>query len=111
MARRGFFSHTNPDKQTPAERAARLGFDKKLLSSNKYLVGVAENIGKLPTRMISNKKNTFVYNTPESIAQHQVKMWMSSRSHKNNILNSQFEEVGTGTAFDGKYYISTQNFR
>lgn len=111
MATRNFFSHINPDKQTPAERAVKLGFDKKLLSPNKYLVGVAENIGKLPIGIISNKKNTFVDNTPESIAQNQVKMWMSSPSHKKNILNTKFEEVGTGTAFDGKYYISTQNFR
>ena len=111
MATRNFFSHTNPDKQTPAERAIEFGFDKKLLSPNRYLVGVAENIGKLPIGLISNKKNTFVENTPESIAQNQVKMWMSSPSHKKNILNTQFEEVGTGTAFDGKYYISTQNFR
>ncbi len=111
MVERNFFSHTNPDKQTPAERAVKLGFGKKLLSPNRYLVGVAENIGKLPIGIISNKKNTFVENTPESIAQNQVKMWMSSPSHKKNILNTQFEEVGTGSAFDGKYYISTQNFR
>ena len=111
MAKRQFFSHINPDKQGPAQRAMKFGFDKKLISPNNYLVGVAENIGKLPTGKISNKKNIFVDNTSESIARNQVRMWMSSPPHRKNILNKFFDEAGTGTAFDGKYYISTQDFR
>ncbi len=85
MAERGFFSHDNPDGQTPFDRIKAAGM--------KYLVA-AENIAGGQA-------------SPEKA----VEEWMNSEGHRKNILNPGLKELGVGLARGGKYGIYwTQNF-
>lgn len=52
----------------------------------------------------------YVSHDPDSIATAQVQSWMSSPGHRANILNPQYDRIGVGVAYDGFYYLSTQNF-
>ena len=53
---------------------------------------------------------TLLSNDPDSIAIAQVESWMNSLGHRGNILNSRYNKIGVGVAYDGHYYISTQDF-
>lgn len=85
MVERGFFSHNNPDGETP--------FDRMLSAGIKYR-SAAENIAAGQA-------------TPELA----VKEWMNSEGHRKNILNPKLREMGVGIARGGTYGIYwTQNF-
>ena len=52
----------------------------------------------------------YVSNEPESITTAQINSWMDSSEHRANILNSQYDKIGVGVAYDGLHYIFTQDF-
>ncbi|MCO6436623.1 MAG: CAP domain-containing protein [Phycisphaerae bacterium] len=70
MATRGFFDHTNPDGDGPAERIAPTGYQPRTWG---------ENIA-------------YGYATPEQV----VAGWMGSDGHCANIMRSSFTEIGVG---------------
>ena len=70
MAQRNFFSHTNPDGQSPFDRLKNHGI------SYSY---AAENIAA-------------GQETPESV----VTAWMNSDGHRKNILNKSMTKLGVG---------------
>lgn len=85
MAERGFFSHTNPDGQSPFDRIKAAGIDYKI---------AAENIAAGQA-------------TPEAAMQS----WINSEGHRENIMRADLKELGVGIARGGKYGIYwTQNF-
>lgn len=85
MADRGFFSHENPDGQTPFDRMTAAGINYKK---------AAENIAAGQA-------------TPEAAMQS----WINSKGHLENIMREDLEELGVGIARGGKYGIYwTQNF-
>ncbi len=85
MADREFFSHNNPDGQTPFDRMNAAGIDYKI---------AAENIAAGQA-------------TPETAMQS----WINSKGHLENIMREDLEELGVGIARGGKYGIYwTQNF-
>ncbi len=85
MAKRGFFSHDNPDGQTP--------FDRIKADGIKYWVA-AENIA-----------------AGQASPEKAIEEWMNSEGHRKNILNPDLQELGVGLARGGKYGIYwTQNF-
>jgi uncharacterized protein YkwD len=103
MAKRGYFSHTNPDGLTPMKRLEQAGFTKCRL--------VGENIyqNNLYSRVITEKKKTtYDWNTPEKIAATTLKGWMDSESHRNTILDKEYMRDGVGVAIasDDKVYIT-----
>jgi len=110
MANNSFFDHTNTRGEDPTDRALRHGYNvHKDLGGGWYSEGIAENIGKMPTGNVEGIG--YVSSEASSIANAEVNSWMNSPGHRANILNAQYSVIGVGVAFDGHYYISTQNFK
>ncbi|MGW7452774.1 CAP domain-containing protein [Streptomyces sp. NPDC054787] len=83
MAVRGFFSHTDPDGNSPWDRAANAG-----------LSGLGgENIAR-----------------GQGDAEAVMKAWMNSPGHKANILNCEFRTLGVGAHFAAGGPWWTQDF-
>ncbi|MFE9775665.1 CAP domain-containing protein [Streptomyces sp. NPDC005931] len=83
MARRGFFDHTDPDGDTPWDRAKRAG-----------ITGLGgENIAR-----------------GQADAEAVVQAWMNSPGHRANILNCDFKTLGVGVHFGSGGPWWTQNF-
>ena len=85
MVDRHFFSHTNPDGDSPFDRLADAGITYSWAGEN-----IAMNQG---------------YSNPAETA---VTGWMESTGHRENILRSQFTQTGMGVAesTDGEYYFT-----
>lgn len=82
MARRGFFSHNDPDGVTPFDR----------MRSHGYAQPAAENIAKGQSR-------------PHEV----ISAWLNSPGHRANLLNPGFSVIGVGLHLDsGPWW--TQNF-
>jgi uncharacterized protein YkwD len=47
----------------------------------------------------------------DSIVTAQVQSWMDSPGHRQNILNSDYDKIGIGVAYDGTCYFCAQNFQ
>lgn len=74
MIERGFFSHTNPDGQSPFDRIKSNGISYR---------AAAENIA---------------YGQPD--AEAVMNSWMNSAGHRANILNENLKEIGMGAVKD-----------
>ncbi|MGC2999618.1 CAP domain-containing protein [Streptomyces sp. G35A] len=83
MARRGFFDHTDPDGDTPWDRARKAGITD--------LGG--ENIAR-----------------GQADAEAVMQAWMDSPGHKANILNCDFKTLGVGVHLGPGGPWWTQNF-
>jgi len=83
MARRGFFDHTDPDGDTPWDRARDAGIDD--------LGG--ENIAR-----------------GQATAQAVMDSWMKSPGHRANILNCEYKTLGVGAHFGPGGPWWTQDF-
>jgi len=109
MATNNFFDHTNLKGEDPTDRAIRHQYPiKKRLDRRTYSVGIAENIGSMPTGNVEGIG--YVYSDVD-IGNALVNSWMASPGHRENILNPEYDVIGVGVAFDGFYYIATQNFK
>jgi len=109
MKENDYFSHTNLEGEGPTERAKNAGYNTyKELGGGWYSDGIGENIGKMPTGNVAGLG--YVANTPDAVAEAQVHSWMESEGHRANILDSDYDKLGVGVAFDGVYYILTQDF-
>jgi uncharacterized protein YkwD len=85
MARRGYFSHVNPDGQNPLDRIEASGRDDFTLA--------AENVG-LTTRSEPN--------------QQILQGWLASADHRRNLNTPPFNRTGIGIArsADGAWYYT-----
>ncbi|WP_309235732.1 CAP domain-containing protein [Streptomyces sp. TRM64462] len=83
MAARDFFSHTDPDGDSPWDRAAQAGVEG--------LGG--ENIAR-----------------GQADAAAVMESWMNSEGHRANILNCDFTTLGVGVHFGDGGPWWTQNF-
>jgi uncharacterized protein YkwD len=109
MQARGFFSHENPDGEGPTARAEKAGYNTHKRIDGDEMVGVGENIGKMPLGSVEDIG--FVEREVRSIAAAQVRGWMDTRGHRSNILSEGYERIGVGVVYDGKgAYICTQVF-
>ncbi|GAU70127.1 membrane protein CrgA [Streptomyces sp. NBRC 110611] len=72
MARRGFFGHTDPDGDTPWDRARDLGIDN--LGGENLARGQAD-------------------------AEAVMETWLDSPGHRANILNCEYRTLGVGARF------------
>ncbi|MDD1668468.1 MAG: CAP domain-containing protein [Methanomicrobiales archaeon] len=110
MAAKEYFSHGNLQGQDPSVRASIHGCPtRKSLDGGMIQVGIAENIGKMPTGNVMGLG--YVSDIPQSVARAQVDSWMGSSGHRGNILNPVYSSIGIGIARDASgYYISTQDF-
>ncbi len=109
MAENNFFSHDNLKGEDPTDRAKKKGYSvTKPLGGGSFSVGIAENIGKIPTGSIEGRG--YVNSDADSIGEAHVDSWMESPGHRQNILGSSYTRIGIGIAYDGLYYVGTQNF-
>ena len=110
MATRQFFDHINPSGEDPVDRAERHGYNQtRYLPNGRKFYGVGENIVKIPVG------NVFKYGDinpvdPDQIARVAIQSFMNSPPHKSTLLLPEFENIGIGTAFDGKNYYISQIF-
>ena len=113
MVERNFFSHSDPDGRSFYDRYKADGYECSIRSGNTSCMG-AENIAQtnlFSSYIYKDGKTSFNWSTEDKIAESVVKIWMSSKGHKANILTTYFKRHGIGVAFseDGKAYI-TENF-
>ncbi|MCC7564788.1 MAG: hypothetical protein KO206_00710 [Methanomicrobiaceae archaeon] len=109
MAENDFFSHDNLRGEDPTARAERHGYPtRKDLGGGWYTDGIAENIGKMPTGNVIGIGH--VARDADAIARALVDSWMESPGHRGNMLEAGYDRLGVGVAYDGKYYVATQNF-
>ncbi len=108
MASQGFFDHVNLRGEDPSDRAQRKGYGIMKTYGGGYRVGIAENIGMMPTGNVIGMG--YVSSDADNIAKAHVQSWMESSGHRKNILDSSYEKLGVGVSYDSTYYIATQNF-
>ncbi len=109
MVTRDFFSHENPDGDGPSERAEKAGYVVRKPAGEEEAEGIGENIGQVPLGRVEDFG--LVTHDAQSIAVTQVRAWMDSRGHRNNILSEDYQRIGVGVAYDGKgIYVCTQVF-
>ncbi|RJP80055.1 MAG: CAP domain-containing protein [Candidatus Zixiibacteriota bacterium] len=109
MAENGYLSHQNLQGEGPTGRARRHGYDvTKPLGEGRFSIGVAENLGQMPTGNVRGRG--YVAPNARSVARALVEAWMESPEHRRNLLGKDHDRLGVGAAFDGTYYLATQNF-
>ena len=86
MLERGFFSHTNPDGQSPFDRMRAAGISYRTAGEN---IAAGQR-------------------TPAEV----VEAWMNSEGHRANILNASYTKLGVGYVSGNGAYSTywTQNF-
>lgn len=115
MSIRNFFSHQNPDGESPTDRAIRSGFVCRKDYGTYYREGLAENIFKASLYQYvaySNGVPNYYWKKQAEIAISVVKGWMSSPGHRKNILTQTYDAEGIDVAVTlerCEVYI-TQNF-
>lgn len=118
MADKDFFSHTSPSGETFEDRYEQAGYSCRVpLSGNEYATG-GENIAYTYafTPVSQPWGETVTYESEEGIADGIVRQWMNSQGHRENILESHWENEGVGVAVvenpdgDGLKVYVTQNF-
>lgn len=111
MATRNFFSHVDPEGRTFVQRYRRAGFRCAVRKSFFSLSLGGENIAYNHLSSAIVRRNGQSWEAEEQLAAAVVRQWMTSPSHRRNILTRYFREEGIGVAMgkNGKVLI-TQNF-
>ena len=113
MAQRGYFSHMSPEGHDFSYRYAQEGFVCNIPSGSIIYMGAENLFQNNLYRSITyiNAIPFYDWNTQTEIAQSTVSGWMSSYSHRQNILTPYWQSEGIGMAIaeDSKVYV-TQNF-
>ena len=91
MLERGFFDHRTPDGTGPAQRLAKRGLRYDTWAENLF----ASTGGPAD---------------PMHLAAMIVGGWMSSESHRSNILQPDFRLLGVGVAAEGRRVTITELF-
>ena len=79
MDDRNFFAHTNPDGQSPADRAVEEGHGSRY---------VGENIGWIGSSFTG-------YDRQDRLEDHHGNLW-DSDGHQQNFMNARWSEIGAG---------------
>lgn len=96
MARRHYFSHTNPEGKTLIDR-----FDDEKPAQ----IGL---LGKLGENIHMGRRND--YSDVKTSARVIVDSWMISPGHRKNILDPAYTHLGVGVTIKGKECYATQCF-
>lgn len=95
MNERDYFSHTNPEGETPADRFG------DLYPSDCRAVG--ENLAYI-------QSGAGGQGSAEDIADRIVQGWMDSEGHRENLLREDWDSQGIGVYIDDGRIDATQNF-
>lgn len=100
MANNSYFSHKNLRGEDPSVRAEERGVDIVKDKGFVLHIGVGENIGVISKGSV------------EWVADSMMVNWMNSPGHRANILESDYDFIGVGVAYNGYgiYYL-TQDFK
>jgi uncharacterized protein YkwD len=93
MLRRNFFSHVNPDGQSMKERLAPVAAATMSRAGENIWSGSGQD-----------------YADSKLLARVMVDAWMSSPSHRANILKPEYTHLGVGVSLMGKEIRATQIF-
>ena len=104
MAKRDFFSHENPDGQTPTDRASELEYYCIKINAIYVTSGIGENIFML------NSRGGVFWQSVEDVSQTAVEGWMKSPGHRENILKTNYDSEGIGVIISDRSIHVTQNF-
>lgn len=107
MATRNYFEHDTPEGITFSDRYNQAGYNcqgwsgENIFQNNLY--NSVEYVDGIPT--------SYDWNDMNALATSTVYGWMNSTGHRENILQSQFQNEGIGVAIsnDSKVYI-TEDF-
>jgi uncharacterized protein YkwD len=119
MRVRGFFSHDNPDGDTPTDRARKAGFSGLVKSPDgKPRHGLSENIGRVGrySSIKQSKRNEKVvgrrirWQSEALLARQIVKGFIDSPAHKKNLLDPTIAYIGVGIHVYREHVFVTQNF-
>lgn len=108
MHDRGFYSHNNPDGESPSDR----GEDIERCHTRGQPT-IAENIhqGAVREKQRSvGSPNSFDTRTAEGIANYIVDGWMHSDGHREIILTFGLEYTGVGVRIEDGDFFATANF-
>ena len=96
MAKRHYFSHTNPEGKTIIDR-----YDDEKPAKIGLLGKIGENIHM-------GQRND--YSDIKTAARVIVDSWMISPGHRKNILDPAYTQLGVGVTVKGKECYATQSF-
>jgi uncharacterized protein YkwD len=92
MDARGFFAHTNPDGQSPADRAVEDGHGSRF---------VGENIGVIGSSSTS-------FDRQVRAEAHHENLW-DSDGHQRNLMSARWSEIGLGYDYGDHRFDSQPN--
>jgi len=119
MCVRGFFSHQNPDGESPTDRARKAEFPGLVQSPDgKPRPGLSENIARVgryssihqSTRNEKIVSRRIGWQTEAILAQQIVQGLLASPDHKKNILDPTKAYLGVGIYLFREHLFVTQNF-
>ena len=119
MRVRGFFSHDNPDGDSPTDRARKAGFSGLEKSPDgKPRHGLSENIGRVGrySSIQQSKRNEKVvgrrirWQSEDQLARQIIKGFIDSPAHKKNLLDPTKAYIGVGIHVYREHVFVTQNF-
>jgi uncharacterized protein YkwD len=119
MRDRGFFSHDNPDGDSPTDRARKAGFSGLVKSPDgKPRHGFSENIGRVGrySSIQQSKRNEKVvgrrikWQSEALLARQIIKGFIDSPPHKKNLLDPTIAYIGVGIHVYREHVFVTQNF-
>ena len=119
MRVRGFFSHDNPDGDTPTDRARKAGFSGLVKSPDgKPRHGFSENIGRVGrySSIQQSKRNEKLvgrrikWQSEVLLGRQIVKGFLDSPAHKKNLIDPTKAYIGVGIHVYREHVFVTQNF-
>lgn len=115
MSEYGYLSHINRAGETPTERGIGGGFICRKRFDSYKEEGLAENVLQNSlfhavryTRSKAGETRERLWSNLEELAASTVQGWMTTKGHRENLLNPKFdtEGIGVGIAKDGKVYVT-----
>ncbi|MCD4739626.1 CAP domain-containing protein [archaeon] len=99
MAENDFFNYTNLNRETPSQRAIKIGYNCTRDYGNYSVPGIAESIAFVyHAKKIDEDGKVLEYNTHEALLEQIIDGWMENPQQKEMILSNNFTRVGIGTA-------------
>ncbi|MEM8557141.1 MAG: CAP domain-containing protein [Bacteroidota bacterium] len=99
MATVGFFDHRDDAGQLAHQRAQAAGYAYRRFGENLFR-GALWDTRTLQRTSLGEESVTYRWHTPESLAAEVVQGWLTSPSHRENMLSADYRNQGIGVAAD-----------
>lgn len=109
MATVGFFAHRDDLGQQPADRARNDDYDYRRFGENLFR-GSLWDSRTTRRSAVGEVTVTYDWHTAETLADEVVEGWLTSPSHRENLLSPDYARMGIGVAADDEREVFvTQN--